>query len=110
MDSSSAELSALARRGSGSACRSLFGGFVRWYHQSSPCIAKQVASANHWPELRCLVAVVSDRSKTVGSTEGMRRSVETSCLLKHRVSHVVPERIELMEKVIIISVLHFSIY
>lgn len=100
LDSSSAELSALARRGSGSACRSLFGGFVRWFHQSSPCIARQVVPADHWPELRCLVAVVSDRSKTVGSTEGMRRSVETSSLLKHRITHVVPERIELMEKVI----------
>ncbi len=100
LDANSSELSALARRGSGSACRSLFGGFVRWYHQSTPCVARPIAEAAHWPELRCLIAVVNSDSKTVGSTEGMKRSVETSDLLQHRIKHVVPERAEKMQQVI----------
>lgn len=99
MDCNSVELSALARRGSGSACRSLFGGFVRWYHDSQPCIAKPLMPADHWPEMRCLVAVVSSKTKAVGSTIGMKLSVETSPLLMHRVSQVVPERCVQMEKV-----------
>ncbi|XP_046657442.1 diphosphomevalonate decarboxylase-like [Daphnia pulicaria] len=94
LESHQSELSALARRGSGSACRSLFGGFVRWFHDSQPCIARPIAEAEHWPELRCLVAVVSNTSKSVGSTEGMRRSAETSKLLEHRVKNVVRDRIE----------------
>nr|CAG4648141.1 EOG090X0AX4 [Moina brachiata] len=100
MDCNSVDLSALARRGSGSACRSLFGGFVRWYHDSQPCIAKPLRPADHWPEMRCLVAVVSSKTKAVGSTIGMKLSVETSPLLMHRVSQVVPERCVQMEKAI----------
>ena len=99
LESHRSELSALARRGSGSACRSLYGGFVRWFHQSRPCIARPVAEAEHWPELRCLVAVVSNKSKSIGSTEGMRRSVETSRLLEHRVKNVVPDRVQDMQMV-----------
>jgi len=100
LDTDSSELSALARRGSGSACRSMFGGFVRW-HKEEPCIAKPVAPSNHWPELCCLVAVVSNRSKTVGSTEGMKRSSDTSLLLQHRVKNVVSLRIKAMEEAIL---------
>lgn len=100
LQSHRSELSALARRGSGSACRSLWGGFVRWFHQSRPCTARPVAEAEHWPELRCLVAVVSSRSKSVGSTEGMRRSVETSRLLEHRVKNVLPDRVQDMQMVL----------
>lgn len=96
--SSMSELSALARRGSGSACRSLFGGFVHWKKEGL-CVAEQIAPANHWPELRCIVAVVSSASKSVGSTDGMRRSVETSSFLQHRVNNVLPQRIEQMRQV-----------
>nr|CAG4646480.1 EOG090X0AX4 [Macrothrix elegans] len=101
IDATSSELSAIARRGSGSACRSLFGGFVRWYHQKDPCIAEPIASADHWPELCCIIAVVSSSFKSVGSTEGMRRSVDTSSLLQHRAKHVVPNRIQEMQQAIV---------
>ncbi|NXD88252.1 MVD1 decarboxylase, partial [Halcyon senegalensis] len=94
------ELSEVARRGSGSACRSMLGGFVRWQRGERPdgrdSLAHQVAPETHWPELRVLVLVVSGEKKPVGSTAGMQSSVDTSPLLKHRAEVVVPERLELM--------------
>ncbi|XP_056666774.1 diphosphomevalonate decarboxylase isoform X1 [Monodelphis domestica] len=80
------ELSEVARQGSGSACRSMFGGFVQWHMGERPdgkdSIAQQVAPESHWPELRVLVLVVSAERKPVSSTSGMQTSVETSSLLK----------------------------
>ncbi|KAF1396159.1 Diphosphomevalonate decarboxylase, partial [Spheniscus magellanicus] len=94
------ELSEVARRGSGSACRSMFGGFVQWQRGERPdgrdSLAHQVAPETHWPELRVLVLVVSGEKKQVGSTAGMQTSVATSPLLKHRAEAVVPERLALM--------------
>ncbi|XP_068616908.1 diphosphomevalonate decarboxylase [Brachionichthys hirsutus] len=91
-----AELSGIARQGSGSACRSLYGGFVRWImgqkEDGMDSLAQQVEPETHWPELRILVLVVSADKKAVGSTSGMQTSVQTSCLLKHRAESVVPER------------------
>jgi diphosphomevalonate decarboxylase len=64
-------LSALARRGSGSASRSLYGGFVEWEqgHNDATSIARQLAPADHWP-LVDLVAVVSSAEKSVSSERG----------------------------------------
>ncbi|NXG10483.1 MVD1 decarboxylase, partial [Sakesphorus luctuosus] len=94
------ELSEVARRGSGSACRSMWGGFVQWQRGERPdgtdSLAHQVAPETHWPELRVLVLVVSGEKKPVTSTAGMQTSVETSPLLKHRAQVVVPERLAQM--------------
>ncbi|NXI34065.1 MVD1 decarboxylase, partial [Galbula dea] len=94
------ELSEVARRGSGSACRSMLGGFVQWQRGQRPdgrdSLAHQVAPETHWPELRVLILVVSGEKKQVSSTAGMQTSVDTSPLLKHRAEVVVPERLELM--------------
>ncbi|KAM9860719.1 diphosphomevalonate decarboxylase [Aulostomus maculatus] len=98
------ELSGIARQGSGSACRSMYGGFVQWLmgHQSDgkDSLAQQVEPETHWPELRILVLVASAERKPVGSTSGMQTSVQTSCLLKHRAESVVPGRmVEMIEAV-----------
>ena len=95
------ELSTLARIGSGSACRSLHGGFTAWDMGSakdgSDSKARLVGPASHWPDLRVLILVVSDSKKAVSSTAGMQTSVETSPLLAHRAAAVVPSRMGAME-------------
>ena len=80
---SPAALSALARQGSGSACRSLWGGFVVWHRgertDGMDSHGIQIARADHW-DVSMVVAVVSTARKAVGSTEGMMRSERTSAL------------------------------
>jgi diphosphomevalonate decarboxylase len=102
---SPSELSLIARQGSGSACRSLFGGFVKWEMGQDPSgsdsLAIQVAPREHWPEMHALICVVSDDKKGTSSTSGMQRSVETSALLQHRIKHVVPERMDKMSAAIL---------
>ncbi|CCL99644.1 uncharacterized protein FIBRA_01664 [Fibroporia radiculosa] len=96
LPASPSQLSLIARQGSGSACRSLFGGFVAWEMGSSPdgsdSLAVEVAPRSHWPQLQALICVVSDDKKGTSSTSGMQRTVETSALLQHRIVSVVPER------------------
>lgn len=65
------QLSALARRGSGSACRSIPPGFVEWQSGSSDSdsYAVSLAASDHWPLVDC-IAVVKDTHKLIGSSEG----------------------------------------
>jgi len=64
-------LSAIARRGSGSASRSLFGGYVEWEqgHDDASSVARQLYPASHWT-LCDLVAVISTAEKSVSSQNG----------------------------------------
>jgi diphosphomevalonate decarboxylase len=78
-----AELSRLARFGSGSACRSVYGGFVEWRAGRRPdgrdSGAVPLAPADHWPSLRDLVALVRGApEKALRSQDAMERSVRTS--------------------------------
>jgi diphosphomevalonate decarboxylase len=76
-------LSRLARQGSGSACRSLWGGFVLWSRGEAPdghdSHGVPLHDAHHW-DVVMVVGVVSKAGKAVGSTEGMERSRLTSPL------------------------------
>ncbi|KAI9930870.1 hypothetical protein ASPWEDRAFT_34632 [Aspergillus wentii DTO 134E9] len=98
------ELSRIARQGSGSACRSLMGGYVAWRAGSladgSDSLAEEVAPQSHWPEMRAVVLVVSAEKKDVPSTEGMQTTVATSNLFAARVASVVPERMAAIETAI----------
>jgi diphosphomevalonate decarboxylase len=71
LDLSEAELSRLARRGSGSACRSVPGGFVEWQagHDDRSSYGFSLAPAEHWALVDC-IAVVSLAHKETGSSEG----------------------------------------
>jgi len=70
LDLSEAQLSRLARLGSGSACRSVPGGFVEWREGSdADSYAFSIAPPEHWNLVDC-VAVLKTGHKPVGSTEG----------------------------------------
>jgi diphosphomevalonate decarboxylase len=75
-----AELSILARLGSGSACRSLWDGFVLWEAgQSDDGMDSYAQQLTHsWPELRVGLLLVDNRQKSVSSREAMQASVATS--------------------------------
>eukprot|EP01006_Ploeotia_vitrea_P042214 TRINITY_DN66613_c7_g5_i1.p1 TRINITY_DN66613_c7_g5~~TRINITY_DN66613_c7_g5_i1.p1 ORF type:complete len:418 (-),score=240.00 TRINITY_DN66613_c7_g5_i1:79-1332(-) len=98
------ELTAIARQGSGSACRSLHGGFVAWdmgvEADGSDSLARQVVDEKHWPEMRVLILVVNKGRKETSSTSGMQLTVETSPLIKYRADVVVPQRMKAMEEAI----------
>lgn len=95
------QLSIVARQGSGSACRSLYGGYVSWEmgteKDGSDSRAVQIATADHWPEMRAAILVVSADKKDTSSTTGMQVTVHTSPLFKERITTVVPERFEQMK-------------
>ncbi|WVO15939.1 diphosphomevalonate decarboxylase [Cryptococcus depauperatus] len=95
LSQSASQLSIIARQGSGSACRSLFGGFVAWREGSDPSgsdsLAEEVAPREHWPEMHALICVVSDAKKGTSSTFGMQQTVETSTLFQERL-RIVPKR------------------
>ncbi|KAG6612137.1 diphosphomevalonate decarboxylase [Phytophthora cinnamomi] len=99
------QLSAIARQGSGSACRSLDGGFVAWQKGEQPdgrdSIAVQVANDLHWPTLCAVVCVVNDAQKDTSSTTGMQTTKATSPLLAFRVKNLVPDRMKSMERAIL---------
>lgn len=105
LDDDMTELSKIARQGSGSACRSLFGGFVAWEMGSlvdgSDSKAVEVASLEHWPEMKACVLVACADKKDVSSTSGMQLTVKTSSLFEKRVDEVVPQRFEEMKKAIL---------
>lgn len=81
VDWSERELSMLARRGSGSAARSIFGGYVEMHRgeaaDGSDSYAEPLATAGHWP-LAVLVAITASGEKAVGSGAGMTRSATSS--------------------------------
>lgn len=84
------ELSSIARFGSGSACRSLFGGLVHWHGDSVDQISES------WQGLNGVVLVLNPERKKVPSTEGMQETVKTSSLFQFRVDKVVPERVSMI--------------
>ncbi|KAK7208058.1 GHMP kinase [Myxozyma melibiosi] len=102
---SAEELSRIARQGSGSACRSLFGGYVAWEmgekEDGSDSRAVQIATETDWPDMRAAILVVSAKKKETSSTTGMQTTAKTSPLFKHRVEVVVPERFKVMSKSIL---------
>jgi diphosphomevalonate decarboxylase len=101
---SSRELSILARYGSGSACRSIEGGFVEWARgnsaDGSDSYGRQLFSKEHWPELRMVIAVTSKKEKKIKSRAGMAKSVENCPYYKSWAYDIVPRDIETVKKAI----------
>ncbi|HSL83739.1 MAG TPA: diphosphomevalonate decarboxylase [Thermoanaerobaculia bacterium] len=87
------ERSVLARfSGSGSAARSVLGGYVEWPSdpRDAESPAAQIAPASHW-DLRCVVALLETGPKDVSSLDGHRRA-PTSPHYSRRLE-LVPERL-----------------
>ncbi|MBS3056267.1 MAG: diphosphomevalonate decarboxylase [Candidatus Aenigmarchaeota archaeon] len=84
LDLNEKELSMLARRGSGSASRSIGEGFVEWYRGEKPdgldSYAESIAFKEHWPEFRMLAVVVSKKEKKIKSRAGMAQTVANCSL------------------------------
>lgn len=73
------ELSVLARLGSGSACRSIYDGFVLWQagtaENGMDSYAKRLDYT--WDELRVGILLVDKRQKSITSRDAMQATVET---------------------------------
>jgi diphosphomevalonate decarboxylase len=76
-------LSGLARQGSGSAARSVFGGLVEWQRGDAPdgsdSVAHQILGEDAW-DLALLVAITSEQMKRTASRDAMRHVADTSPL------------------------------
>lgn len=75
------QLSAWARQGSGSAARSIYGGFAEMKRGEDSTdehdFAVPLHDENFW-DVRLLIAVTSEHHKSIGSTEGMKRTAQTA--------------------------------
>ena len=80
---SKTELSILARQGSGSACRSLWGGWVVWprgiARDGTDSHGKPLAPKTHW-DVRMLVAIIASGPKPMSSTNAMIHTEQSSAL------------------------------
>lgn len=96
---SEAELSRLARRGSGSASRSVPDGFVEWLPgtDDASSISVSIARPEHW-DLLDVVAVLDAGHKKTGSTEG-HALAPTSPLQAGRLADT-PRRLDLCRRAI----------
>jgi len=70
------QISSLARTGSVSAARSVFGGFV--YLGSGAVHANQIHNEAWWPELRIIVIEIEKKAKQISSRAAMKETKESS--------------------------------
>ena len=81
LELSQKELSILARQGSGSAARSIFGGFVEMHRgqaeDGEDSYAEPLLAEDAWP-LSVVVAITETAEKAVGSGRGMNQSAKSS--------------------------------
>jgi diphosphomevalonate decarboxylase len=75
------QLSVLARQGSGSAARSIFGGFVEMKAGEKPdgsdSYAVQLADENYWG-ISVVIAITAEYEKQISSTDGMKQTALSS--------------------------------
>ncbi len=75
------QLSVLARQGSGSAARSILGGFVEMKVGEKPdgtdSYAVQLADENHWG-INVVIAITAEYEKQISSTDGMKQTALSS--------------------------------
>ena len=78
------DLSILARIGSGSAARSLYQGFVYWHKgtldDGSDSYAEKIEVDKFFDEVRFGLLILTDKKKSIGSTDAMNITTKTSVL------------------------------
>ena len=95
---SKTELTKIARLGSGSACRSIFGGICEWEKgNKDDSMAVQLYEKNYW-DLGIKLIIVSQKEKDVSSSLGMKITKETSQLFKYRINYIVKQNLENIKK------------
>lgn len=72
------ELSMYARQGSGSATRSIYGGFVEWQKGTDEKDSYAIPIDDAKWDIGMVIVVVNSNKKPVSSREGMKRTVSTS--------------------------------
>ena len=94
------ELSTIARRGSGSAARSIPSGYVEWFAADSHELsyAETFVDDDYW-DLADVIAIVSRARKRVGSTAG-HAAADTSILQKTRIENA-PRRLNEVKNAIV---------
>ncbi|CAF1181527.1 unnamed protein product [Adineta ricciae] len=98
LDNPDATAAYLARIGSGSAIRSVYGGFVRWSSEGE-CLSSCVFPMEHWPDLRLIILIFNSSKKPVSSTDAMQRTRETSTLFSARLATVNDKIEKLIEAI-----------
>jgi diphosphomevalonate decarboxylase len=100
MNLTNQELSRITRQGSGSACRSIYGGFAEWQKgekaDGSDSYAVPIAPADHW-DVRIAAVVVDAKMKKVSSREGMKRTVDTSPFFQSWVDSIPDDLAEIKQ-------------
>lgn len=102
LSTDAAALSRLARRGSGSASRSIFGGFAMWERgtDDETSVAKPVQTDVDWP-IQLITVIVNDQPKKIDSRGGMQHVVATSPFYQAWVDHAnaqVPAMLKAVEE------------
>lgn len=79
LEPSLADISRLARRGSGSASRSVFGGFVKWERgtDDATSVAEPIQENIDWP-IQLVTVILNDQPKAIDSRSGMQHAQATS--------------------------------
>lgn len=98
------ELSILARLGSGSACRSIWQGFVEWHvgMRDDGMDSHGASIPTAWPELCVGLLILSEKDKGLGSREAMQRTITTSPLYSAWPAKVVQD-LSLLKQAIIVQ-------
>lgn len=90
LNMSDKDLSRLARRGSGSASRSIFGGFAEWDkgHDDETSYAHAIDAQGWEEDLSMVFVVINNQSKKVSSRSGMSHTRDTSRFYQYWLDHV----------------------
>ncbi len=95
------QLSIISRQGSGSSCRSIYGGYVEWLSgkRSEDSYAVQIADERHF-DIRDIAVVVSTGERPMSTREAMPLSIKTSPIYNTRIG-LVPSMLEKVRKAIL---------